>query len=62
MTPPNLPPMPEGSRSHIVDVLIEERAPKLSGSWAWPLLRPPLYRLLDYRKGFGRVDQIAAAS
>lgn len=51
--------MPEGSRSHIVDVLIEERAPKLSGSWAWPLLRPPLYRLLDYRKAVRMADAIA---
>jgi putative hemolysin len=35
---------------HIVDQLIAERAPTLAASWAWPILRPPLYRLLDYRK------------
>ncbi len=46
-------------RNHIVDVLIEERAPKLSGSWAWPLLRPPLYRLLDYGKAVRMADTIA---
>src|SRR3569623_107498 len=51
--------MPEGSRNHIVDVLIEERAPKLSGSWAWPLVRPPLYRLLDYGKARRMADAIA---
>lgn len=46
-------------RHHIVDVLIEERAPKLSGSWAWPLVRAPLYRLLDYRKAVRMADTIA---
>lgn len=48
--------MSEGS--HIVDVLIEERAPKLSSSWAWPLVRPPLYRLLDYGKARRMADAI----
>jgi putative hemolysin len=45
--------------NHIVDLLIEERAPKLSGSWAWPLVRPPLYRLLDYGKAVRMADAIA---
>lgn len=45
--------------AHIVDVLIEERAPKLSGSPLWPLVRPPLYRLLDYRKARAMADTIA---
>lgn len=35
---------------HIIDTLIAERAPRLTGSSAWPLLKPALYRLLDYRK------------
>ena len=35
---------------HIIDTLIAERAPRLTGSPAWPLLKPALYRLLDYRK------------
>ena len=35
---------------HIVDVLIAERAPKLSASPAWPVLRPLLYAMLDYGK------------
>lgn len=44
---------------HIVDVLIEERAPKLSGSPVWPLVRPALYALLDYRKARAMADAIA---
>jgi putative hemolysin len=44
---------------HIVDVLIEERAPKLSSSPVWPLVRPALYRLLDYRKARAMADAIA---
>ena len=45
--------------AHIVDVLIEERAPKLSASPLWPLVRPPLYRLLDYRKARAMADAIS---
>jgi len=44
---------------HIVDVLIEERAPKLSRSALWPLVRPPLYGLLDYGKARAMADTIA---
>lgn len=43
---------------HIVDVLIAERAPKLSGGPLWPLLRPPLYALLDYGKARRMADAI----
>ncbi len=35
---------------HIVDELIEERAPRLAGSPLWPLVRPVLYGLLGYRQ------------
>lgn len=35
---------------HIIDTLIAERAPRLTSSPAWPLVRPALYRMLDYRK------------
>ena len=38
------------ARDHIVDRLIAERAPKLAGSAAWPMLRPLLYAMLDYGK------------
>ncbi len=33
---------------HIVDVLIAERAPRLTDHWLWPGVRPFLYRLLNY--------------
>lgn len=45
---------------HIVDRLIVERAPRLAGGAFWPLLRPLLYRLLDYRKARAMADAIAA--
>lgn len=48
-----------GVRDHIVDVLIAERAPRLSGSAAWPLVRPLLYALLDYGKARRMADAIA---
>ena len=47
-------------RDHIVDVLIAERAPKLAGGLAWPVLRPLLYRLLGYGKARRMADAIAA--
>lgn len=43
---------------HIVDVLIEERAPSLSRSWMWPLLRPALYQVLNYPKARRMADAI----
>ncbi len=44
---------------HIVDVLIAERAPRLTGSWTWPLVRPGLYRLLGYRQARRMADMVA---
>lgn len=44
---------------HIVDVLIEERAPKLSAGAAWPVLRPVLYTVLNYQKALRMADMIA---
>ena len=55
----NAHPIAARSRAHIVDVLIEERAPRLSRSAAWPLVRPLLYALLDYRKARAMADAIA---
>ncbi|MFZ4166341.1 GNAT family N-acetyltransferase [Brevundimonas sp. NPDC058933] len=43
---------------HIVDVLIAERAPRLTRSTAWPLIRPALYGLLDYAKARRMADAI----
>ncbi len=51
---------PAARRDHIVDVLIAERAPRLSSGPAWPLLRPLLYALLDYGKARRMADTIAA--
>lgn len=47
---------------HIVDVLIAERAPRLTGSILWPLVRPGLYRLLGYRQARAMADAIADLS
>lgn len=49
----------EAQAKHIVDVLIEERAPKLSGGAMWPLLRSPLYAVLNYEKAVRMADMIA---
>jgi len=49
-------PAQAGKAAHIVDTLIRERAPRLSASRFWPLLRPALYRLLGYRKGVELVN------
>ncbi|AYG96273.1 acyltransferase [Brevundimonas naejangsanensis] len=46
------------SSPHIVDTLIAERAPRLTGSVAWPLARPALYGLLDYAKARRMADAI----
>ncbi len=46
-------------QKHIVDVLIEERAPHLSNSSAWPALRPLLYTILNYDKAVRMADAIA---
>jgi putative hemolysin len=47
-------------RDHIIDVLIAERAPRLSASPAWPLLRPALYALLGHGKAVRMANAIAA--
>lgn len=50
---------PLGRDAHIVDVLIAERAPHLAASPVWPLIRPLLYRLLNYRRARDMADAIA---
>jgi putative hemolysin len=47
---------------HIVDVLIEERAPRLAGSPLWPLFGPILRAFLNYRKAREMADAIAPLS
>ena len=44
---------------HICDVLIAERAPRLTGSIGWPLIRPFLYGLLGYGKARRMADAVA---
>ncbi len=43
---------------HIVDVLIEERCPKLCESRSWPFVRPILYKLLGYTKARRMADEV----
>ena len=52
------PPDSAGPGQHIVDVLIAERAPRLAASPAWPLARPLLYRLLNYRTARTMADAV----
>jgi putative hemolysin len=52
--------LPAGERTdaHIVDVLIEERCPKLRASPAWPVARPLLYSLLGYGRARAMADEL----
>lgn len=60
LAPPVVQAVPRrGARGHIIDVLIAERAPKLSASPAWPFVRPAIYALLDYAKARREADHIA---
>jgi putative hemolysin len=52
------PALADPAPKHIVDILIEERAPHLSGGAFWPLLRPILYSVLNYRKARSMADAI----
>lgn len=54
--------MTASAPEHIVDVLIAERAPRLCASPLWPLLKPALYRLLDYAGARAMADAIAPMS
>jgi putative hemolysin len=47
---------------HIVDVLIAERAPRLTASALWPVVRPPLYRMLSYERAVQMADAVATMS
>lgn len=54
-TPARRPP-------HIVDVLIAERAPRLTASPLWPVVRPALYGVLGYRAAVRMADAIQPLS
>jgi putative hemolysin len=51
-------PTPTRREPHICDVLIAERAPRLTRSLAWPVIRPFLYRLLNYRHAVRMADAV----
>lgn len=50
--------VPAGRPDHVVDVLIAERAPRLTGSIVWPLVRPLFYSILGYRQARAMADAI----
>ena len=56
------PPAPPSPVAHICDVLIAERAPRLTGSLVWPLVRPLLYGLLNYRAARRMADAVVTRS
>jgi putative hemolysin len=53
---------PARSEPHICDVLIAERAPRLTASAFWPVVRPVLYRLLNYRQAVRMADAVKPLS
>ncbi|TFW14464.1 acyltransferase [Brevundimonas intermedia] len=55
-------PLPARRRPHIVDVLIAERAPRLTASPLWPVLRPALYGVLGYGAAVRMADAIQPLS
>ena len=65
MTTAELIPSERPSRSegpHICDVLIAERAPRLTRSLIWPVVRPFLYKLLNYRHAVRMADAVRPLS
>lgn len=53
---------PARAAPHICDVLIAERAPRLTASPFWPLVRPFLYRALNYRQAVRMADAVQPLS
>jgi len=53
---------PARRQPHICDVLIAERAPRLTGSPFWPVVRPLLYKLLNYRAAVRMADAVRPLS
>lgn len=47
---------------HICDVLIAERAPRLTRSVFWPVVRPAFYKLLNYRQAVRMADAVRPLS
>ncbi len=59
---PSAAPVPPRAVPHICDVLIAERAPRLTRSVFWPLVRPFLYKLLNYRQAVRMADAVRPLS
>ncbi|VXC12046.1 GNAT family N-acetyltransferase [Brevundimonas sp. G8] len=55
-------PLPARRQPHIVDVLIAERAPRLTASPLWPVVRPALYGVLGYGAAVRMADAIQTLS
>ena len=53
---------PSRAEPHIVDVLIAERAPRLTASPFWPVVRPALYGVLGYNEAVRMADAIRSLS
>ena len=49
---------PTRREPHICDVLIAERAPRLTRSLFWPVVRPAFYKLLNYRQAVRMADAV----
>ena len=63
LTPASLPAStPARRQPHIVDVLIAERAPRLTASLLWPVVRPALYGVLGYGAAVRMADAIQPLS
>ena len=54
--------MPTRREPHVCDVLIAERAPRLTRSVTWPLVRPFLYKLLNYHAAVRMADAVRPLS
>jgi putative hemolysin len=52
----------QDGHAHIVDQLIAERGENLASSWAWPILKPLLHRILHYHDAVRMADEIASLS
>lgn len=55
-------PLSRSREPHICDVLIAERAPRLTGSVFWPVLRPAFYKLLNYRQAVRMAEAVRPLS
>lgn len=55
-------PTARSREPHICDVLIAERAPGLTGSMFWPVVRPAFYKLLNYRQAVRMAEAVRPLS